>query len=405
MPDEDGRDSRTEEASGQLIDQATTPTATAPGVPYEKLREFMAEATGDGLFPAVAYGLDPRGAPQMIGLLTTSIADFPLALDLAERVTNETITPGRFVPLQLLVRIAERNAIMKLHRAEVAGLDSNNREHRQVIIRLMSHCTASRYKNRAFALVDMVDFSLYSTAEQLSLRMSLGQTVNQCIKRMYQLSQRNLVLLDGFDRISTGDGFYIWSYDPTSEGHVSTFLLMVLLMAQSEALRTRFGNPLQLKAAFAIGEAYIFPYHGPSVPPPQNLNARFMPDAIGPVLNDLSRLLSAAYPGQILVAPFEEPGRHFRQGERLNLPKMLERIRAEILPGELKPDDRIGAAAIELVTDPAGPLSVTDKHKQVHHCYNVYGRIPNRSDELTLQSIGVIRDEAHEVETTRFRTH
>lgn len=372
-----------------------------------ELAGFFAEATSDGLFPAIAFGLDPRGAPDTVGLLTTPIADFAVALEIVERVQEESVTPYRYIPLRSVQYIADKNAIMRLWTRRIDGLDSNNQDHRRLVSRLMAYCTASRWKSRAFALVDMVEFSLASTPEQLSLRMSLGQAINQCVKRMYALSAKRVLptaSVRGFNRISTGDGFYIWNFDGSADGHVSLFLLTILLMTQTRALFEQEASPLQLRAAFGLGEAYTFPYHGPGIPPSASCQG-FMPDAIGPVLNQLNRFLAAAAPGQILVAPFDEAGRHERPGERLDVTTMLTRIRSEILPAELTPAEAVKAHDIDLRCDPPSILRLTDKHDRVHHCFNVCGKIPHRPHgrATSLQSIGLMTDSALDLRATRFR--
>lgn len=372
-----------------------------------QIAAFFAEATSDGLFPAIAFGLEPHGASNAIGLLTSAIADFATSLEIVERVQGDNVTPYRFIPLRSLHYIGEKNAIMRFWSRQIDGLDSNNPDHRRLVSRLMAYCTASRWRSRAFVLVDMVDFSLSSTPEQLSLRMSLGQAINQCVKRMHALSVRGVLRtasVRGFNRISTGDGFYVWNYDGSADGHVALFLLMVLLMTHTRALFEQAATPLQLRGAFGLGEAYTFPYHGPAIPPAASYQG-FMPDAIGPVLNQLNRFLSAASPGQILVAPFDEPGRKERPGERLNVSTMLTRIRSEILPAELTPAEPVKAHDIELRCDPAGPLRVTDKHDLVHHCYNVCGKIGHRpfQQPIFLQSIGLVPDTAPDLKLTKFK--
>lgn len=395
------------DASGPAEPQAHS--APLKVIPTEALAAFMSDSTCGGLFPAIAFGMDPDGSPSTVGLLTSPIVDLPVALELVERVHDKEISPYRFIPLKTIKYIADKNAIMKCHVREISGLDTKDPEHRKAFSRLMAYCTASRWKSRAFALIDMVGFSLASTPEQLSMRMSLGQSVNQVSNRMYPLGLKGVIdsrASRGFNRTSTGDGFYIWSYDGSTEGHVANFVLLVLLMTQVEAMRSSGASELQLRAAFAIGEAYTFPYHGPSVPPPLDTREGFMPDAIGPVLNKLSRLLTAAAPGQLLVAPFNEPGRVNRPGEKLDVNTMLMRVRSEILPAELDPKDPIKAQDIVLECDPKTPLRVTDKHQEVHHCFNVWGKIPNRLPPLglQLQSFGVINDEAAEVANVPFRS-
>lgn len=371
---------------------------------FEELSSFVANATSYGLFPVAAWGLD-FARPDQIALATSAITDLPLALELIEKMHNEAPSPGRFIPIGKLSYIAKHNATLVFREDRIEGLDANNSRHRRLITRLMNYCSAARWLNRAFVLVDMVEFSQMTTPEQLSCRMSLGLTIDQCIRTVGHLAKREVVEIKGFNRVSTGDGFYIWSYDGSSEGHVSLFLLMLLVMAQTEIMHARNRNPLRLKAAFAIGEAYTFPYEGPGALPDNIQDTQFMPDAIGPVLNLLRRLLEVAVPSQVLVAPFEEPGRSARAGETLNINTMLTRIRSEILPQELKPTDSIKAQDIVLDSTPKHSFRVTDKHNEVHYCYNISGRIPAyEKDGFSIQNIGLHPDDAPEIKAVRFRT-
>lgn len=399
------------EVGGAQVRETQPPAQESEAAPQApdiepQIAAFFAEATTDGLFPAIAFGLDPAGASDTVGLLTSPIGDFAVSLEIVERVQGETVSPYRFIPLRSLHYIADKNAIMRFWSRRIQGLDSNNPDHRRLVSRFMAYCTASRWRSRAFALVDMVDFSLSSTPQQLSLRMSLGQAINQCAKRMHALSNRGVLppsAVRGFNRISSGDGFYVWNYDGSPDGHVALFLLMVLLMTHTRALFEQSGSPLQLRAAFGLGEAYTFPYHGPGIPPAASYQG-FMPDAVGPALNQLNRFLSVASPGQILVAPFDEPGRQERPGERLNVATMLARIRSEILPAELSPAEPVKAQDLELRCDPPGLLRLTDKHGLVHHCYNVCGKLGHRphGQPIFLQSIGLVTDIATDLKATRF---
>jgi hypothetical protein len=377
-----------------------TPLPPSLAAVRDAVTKFLVDATQYGLFPVVAWGADPNAAPDTLGLLTCPIPDFPIALDLVERSLQlkmgKALLPGQFIPLRLMMTIGEKNRLMSPVSAQITGLDTHLPEHRKIINRLIAYCTASRFRSRAFMLVDIVGFSLLPTPEQLALRMSLGQSINQCRRRMQYLFERELILIPQFDRISTGDGCYVWNWSPYPESAVSTFVLLILLMTQCEALRHR--SNLRLRAAFGIGEAYTFPYEGPGISP--NVVEAFMPDAIGPVLNNLQRLISVAAPGQILV----EPGREERHGERLDVNTLLTRVRSEILPAELEVRDSLKPHDIVLKADPPRCLRVTDKHKEVHHCYNVWGKIPNRDvgAGLNLQTIGLAPDDAIEVSEARF---
>lgn len=373
--------------------------------PNNELADFIAESTLDGLFPAVAFGLDPTGAPETAAILTSSIADFPTALDLVERVNREPVLPSRFIPLNKLQYIAEKNAIMKYHSRQILGFDSRRIEDRKALSGLFAYCTASKWASRAFVLVDMVEFSLRASPQQLALRMSLGQAITTAANRLRSFEAKNLVSIRGFNRVSTGDGFYIWNYDPTPEGHVVLFLYMVLLLSHVEAMRKSGMPNLRLRTAFGIGEAYTFPYNGPGIPARGRLGSGFMPDAIGPIVNNLNRILKDASPGQMLTTPFDESGRDNRPFERLTVDTMLRRVCSELLPAELQPGDPVKAHDIRLQVSPSQPLRVTDKHGSVHHCFNVCGSVPyrDRTQAVRLQTIGLSPDEAPALLDTPFR--
>jgi len=255
--------------------------------------------------------------------------------------------------------------------------------------------------------MDIVEFSLNQVPEQMALRMSLGQTISQCIRRLNKLADKDVIdpkAVRGFNRISTGDGFYVWPFDHSTEGHVALFTLLILIATRIRSLQEAKQSTIRLRMGFGIGEAYTFPYHGPGLVP-SNATEGFMPDAIGPVLNDLQRVISKASPNQILVMPFQEVGRATRPGEALDVHTMLTRIKQEILPAELEPADWLKAQDIELRVDPDKMLWLADKHGESHHCYNVHGVIPNRPLRTVLEkkTIGLGLDASLDIERTHFK--
>jgi hypothetical protein len=373
-------------------------------IPVDELGELLERATGNGLFPAITHGLDPSN-PEKVVIATCSIGDLPVTRSIVETVHGHAIHPYRYVPIKTLEYVAETNHTVTLYEGDVAGFRSDLREHRRALGHLVHYCTASRWPQKAFALVDMVAFSTRSSSEQLSLRMSLGQAITQCQQRMYRLVPKTILRDTRFNKISTGDGFYLWSYDDSPFfGHLATFTLMVLLMAQVRELEEKDAVRLELRAAFGTGEAFVFPYDGPSVPPRNRARTGFRPDAIGPVLNTLSRLLDQAYPSQILVHPFDLDGRPDRTDEHLDVETMLTIVSNEVLPQELKHSDTVKPQEVNLRANPSTPYRIVDKHLHVHHCINVTGTVATRERGQVIgkQEIGVHPDKAVPLESASF---
>lgn len=372
---------------------------------YERLANFLSWSTTDGLFPVVAFGLS-MDDPGWVGVLTCAIGDLPRSLEIVQKVMKKEVSPYRYIPRVSLQYIANKNAIMKLSYRYVDGFDSGEPRHRQLLSRIVAYCTAARFPNRAFMLVDIVGFSRLQPPEQLTYRMSLGRSISQCIQRMRRFGIDNRLNPQAlrFNRSSTGDGFYVWSFSPDSDGHVATFLLMLFLMAHTREMYEARASSLQLRAGFAIGEAFTFPVSGPGVSPSFEFEG-FTPDALGPVLNDLNRILASTAPGQIVVSPFDLDGREGRVGERLDIKTMLIRIASEIMPAELAPSDNVKNHDILLEMKPDVPYRVVDKHREVHYCYNIVGRIPDRTKDGTarLQQIGLKPDNSPDLASSAFR--
>lgn len=98
-----------------------------------------------------------------------------------------------------------------------------------------------------------------------------------------------------FSRVSTGDGYYLWSTQPGPVYDAATFLMM-LLTAGYIRVRERSDREWEVRSGFTVGKAVTLPYFGNWAV----AGADDVPeDAIGPALNSLARILGHGKPSQI----------------------------------------------------------------------------------------------------------
>ncbi len=148
--------------------------------------------------------------------------------------------------------------------------------------------------NRAVVLLDIVEFSLQSALDQMAMLNSLAYSVNSAYGQLISKD----VKID-FARTTTGDGFYIWNRATTHDANADLYkLLMMILVDNSLAQRKARGSWVpRLRAAFHVGEHYEFHQV-------EGLNPTNFSYIVGQVTVDLSRMVSSALPGQILLGDF-----------------------------------------------------------------------------------------------------
>lgn len=381
-------------------DAEAAPRASADAINARTVSELIGTATSDGMFPLVAYGLDPRGRPGKLLLVTSSIPDMVLAQDMLRRFIGEDYNLGRFIPWSQLDAFARAHrTIVRPHDLEPTGFDAT--QHSRLIGTIARDQSASRWRQKGFGLVDISGFSLCSTEQQLAHRTSLALAMNQAASRVHKLYEKQLLPgYASFASTSTGDGFYFWHRAPGGAGDVAVFMLLLYVMTQAEAMRETRRTAMRLRGGFAVGDAYTFPSreletfgsHGPS-----------MHDAIGPVLNSLSRLIGAAQPGQVLVGDFARPGRAEKE-EVLTPTRLIDQAMRQLLPAELSPQDAVTPMDIDVRFSPAERLRTKDKHGVVHYCWNVVGTTPNRfkGEPVRTHQIGLPPDTALDISTLAF---
>ncbi len=375
------------------MDNVEPAANVARAIQYE-----ISRATSYGTFPLIAFGLDKGRRPEQAILITSTIPEMALAWDLLDRFLPEDYEFSGYVPWIRLESFAKSHkTVTRWHVIDIPGFCAERDA--GLFTSVAQANSASKWRRKAFGLVDICGFSKATIEQQLSYRTSLALALSQACSRVNKLTARNY--LGGrttFYSTSTGDGFYFWHQYAGAANDISVFMLLIYTLVQSEAMRSDRSS-MRLRGAFGVGEAYVFPsrqLQGYDRRPP-------VQDAIGPVLNGLARLLTAAKPGQFLVSDFERSGR--TEGEVLNPAKLIEIAERELLPSELSPTDHIKPQHISLKFAPPERLRVSDKHGDLHYCYNAVGSLPNRFrpvDDVEVHRIGVPPDSAKDLEELKF---
>lgn len=178
---------------------------------------------------------------------------------------------------------------IELHETvNVQNLDNNK------IDEILRRYSISYVENHAVALFDIVGFSKYTPFEQVTLLSSLSYSINAAHAK---LQSWNISI--SFAHTTTGDGFYIWSKEPSIDGNVNLYLLMQLVLADNAIAQTKsyaHTAPV-LKTGFHIGNYYEFHQPEDLRPTPYNF-------IVGDATIELARIIEDAMAGQILVGDF-----------------------------------------------------------------------------------------------------
>jgi hypothetical protein len=381
MSVEDNVDPQSHDDPGaQTLDETERLEPSQPD-PYDLLRRFLTKVTSGGLSPLVGYSISdvakaevdsansdsaveiqtpetPESRTHKVQVLTTRLGQLTYALEVVQRAVTHGYNLGKRIPPDRLAKIRDENPhVFSIHDEKIRGFSS-------VDFAKMG-ATISRYgapfiRQKAFALVDICGFSRREHAEQLTTLYSLTNMLDSSIRRSRKFCDA-LKARGRFGRNSTGDGYYFWHDGLGGASDVATFMTLVCLMSQCEALRDS-GFPIQLRCSFFIGSAFLFYDAGArenSLAPASN--------AIGAATNGAARLISDARPGQFLINDFDRLG----QGDERMTPKSLVAQCNELFRIE-----DAGAGKLSLM--PTEKIRVNDKHGDAWYCYNVCGAIPNR---------------------------
>ena len=162
---------------------------------------------------------------------------------------------------------------------------------------LVRRYSLSFVEDRAVALFDIVNFSLYSPLEQVTQLNSLAYSVNSAHNKM--LDKKIDI---NFARSTTGDGFYIWNRDRSVQANVNLYHFMHLVMADNAIARTKSkrNSVPMLRTCFDIGGHYEF-YQS------EGLSPTVYSYIVGEVTIELARMIDKAVPGQVMVGDFQAP--------------------------------------------------------------------------------------------------
>lgn len=208
-------------------------------------------------------------------------------------------------------------------------------------------------------------------SQQNMLRSSLRRCRGFC---------QQLRVSPDFSYESTGDGLYVWHESIGPGADVATFVLLVCMLLQTEAMKQSGNSRVQLRTTYAIDSAYML-YDVDQIvvdsPRPSHLT--------GKAKISCARLLENAQPGQFLVADFV-------RSNDMRPENLVDQTNGLF--------ERVERSAGTLNFDPHERLVAVSKHEQPWYCWNVCGRAPNFGTPL---SVGLHEDKAPLVTDMRFR--
>lgn len=165
----------------------------------------------------------------------------------------------------------------------------------QAIERIVRRYSVRKCENRAAILFDIVNFSLYSPLEQVTVLNSLSYSINVAQRRA---SERGIKV--ALARSTTGDGFYVWNRSDGFTADLDLYSLMVLTLADNAVakVKARTKTVPTLRSCFHIGTSFeYFQAHG--------VSPVFHSYMVGDLTIELARMIGAALPAQALIGDFQ----------------------------------------------------------------------------------------------------
>lgn len=341
------------------------------------------EVTDNGRFVIFAYAPSPKSHSAVLIGTTTRRSYGQVLLRIEHLYPGRPVHAGSRMDPSLLESLT-RNAVgMRTHDVDLPGFDATETGIWVLFGEIIARYMPRRWTHRGFALFDISGFSEDPTEVQLTKRLMLdgallwarsvvGKYFASCSEKP---SQR-------YSRISTGDGYYVWSTRPGPIEDASTFAMMLLTMAYVR-VRERWDREWEIRSAFTVGKAITLPYFGPWAA----VEADYLvEDAVGPALNGLARILARAAPSQVLIGDFSVDDPNYPRW--FANPQGLISLITTLVPELAKP--------LELL--PSEKLRIMDKHGDAYHFFNVSGRVETRDETLKdlMQNVGVVPDTAKE---------
>lgn len=305
--------------------------------------------------------------------------------------------------------------LVRKYEEKFESIDIENRQTRESLIRLFASCMPASFQNLPVIIFDIEGYSKASPFNQFALKHELNNRLERAKNLINKFNNKDVTLK--LNKLSTGDGFYVWSYGKISQENSITFMLMLMLITMSMwKVAQKDGQKNKLRAAFAMGDLYTIPYKGLGH---YNVKEDFTPDAFGDLLNDLNRIISKAKPEQILVSIFKpEPSQDAKQEcieeedftkiDRQNFDNTLRiigTVKDEMRSMFTLKMDEVGIDPIKsllLTADPQKILFSYDKHNKKHLFINIYGSIiafktdAGEDRKCCIEKIGLKRNPAYE---------
>jgi hypothetical protein len=245
----------------------------------------------------------------------------------------------------------------------------------------------SYVERRGVLLIDITDFSLFSSFEQASQLNSLSYSMNSAYNK---LSARGVHI--NFARTTTGDGYYVWNRDMHVTADRDLFLFLLLTLVDNTLARVAsHGNTVPvIRAAFHIGSHYEL-YQA------EGVNPTVFSYIVGDVTIELARIVEQTLPGQIMLGDFSN-----REGVDKGSAEFVRECAAFAteLDGLQFMDKPLTNFSCELssevsVASSDRPLDVTitDKHGLRHHAFNLQASFILDGDRVEL---GLTSEQVHE---------
>ncbi len=236
---------------------------------------------------------------------------------------------------------------------------------------LVRRYSLSYVEDRAVALFDIVNFSLYSPLEQVTQLNSLAYSVNAAHSKMMQ---REIDM--NFARSTTGDGFYIWNRDRSIQGNVNLYHFMHLILADNaiSQIKSERNAVPTLRTCFDIGGYYEF-YQS------EGLSPSVYSYIVGDVTIELARMIDKAIAGQVMVGDFRVKVADEKTGDprEIDSIEFIEQTRQTLanLEGLVLSGDQVESIQCYLTGEPRTKggfgikkYSLRDKHDLTRDIFN-----------------------------------
>lgn len=220
---------------------------------------------------------------------------------------------------------------------------------------LVKRYSITHVEERAVALFDIANFSLFRPFEQASQLNSLSYSMNSAYSKL-----KSEGVEVNFARTTTGDGYYVWNRDLGAFPNVDllTFFLLVLIDNAVARQKSQAGTVPTLRSAFNLGSHY-------ELSQAEGINPTVFSYIVGDVTIRLARLIAHVPPGGIHMGQFSAclP----ESVEKRTPADFLSYARRELLSmSGLRMGER-GLTAIEFLDWSAGEsdaraIEFTDKH-------------------------------------------